>query len=82
MVLSSTKNLPLESNILRWPTNKPDQTVIKDKLLHKTETLIELSFLRSGLRKLPGVTKQQCGLPVPSELLLAFSLLGAGMYVC
>lgn len=42
MVPSSTKNLALKSRILWGQVINQDQTVIKDKLLYKIETLIGL----------------------------------------
>lgn len=44
MLLSSTKNSALKSKILQGPLINQGQTVIKEKLLHKIETLTELSF--------------------------------------
>lgn len=55
MVPSSTKNLALKSRILWGQVINQDQTVIKDKLLYKIETLIGLK--KKKLRQVHGCYK-------------------------
>lgn len=69
MVPSSTKNLALKSRILWGQVINQDQTVIKDKLLYKIETLIGLKKKNWG--KFMVAVKQQCCFSVQSVLLLA-----------